>query len=92
MTRTRLALAAGLLAVTAFAVGHQVGLQVGSHDSSTSSAPSVPASPRASAKAVAPDPAKPAPRGIELEDPSRCGFGGTCLSEKEYLLPLRSGA
>ena len=91
MTRTRLALAAGLLAVAAFAVGHQVARL----DSGTTTEPAAPAArskprpPAKAAKAIPPDPTKLAPKGIELDDPSRCSFGGTCLSEKYHLLPLR---
>jgi hypothetical protein len=87
MTRTRLALAAGLLTVTAFVAGHQVG-RIDTSDPATT-AVSMPRAPGKTAKAVAPDPARSAPRGIELDDPTRCGLGGTCLSEKDYLLPLR---
>ena len=90
MTRSYLALAAGLLTVTAFVAGHQVAqLDPSPAPASQPAALAVPARPASTAKAIAPDPTKPAPKGIQLGDPSDCSFGGTCLSEKYHLMPLR---
>lgn len=90
MTRTHLALAAGLLTVTAFVAGHQAArLDLAPTKMSPPTALTAPGNPAPSAKAIAPDPTKPAPKGIQLGDPSDCGLGGTCLGEKYHLMPLR---
>jgi hypothetical protein len=90
MTKTRTALAAGLLTVTAFAAGHQVAhLDTGAPAPTVSRTSGKTAPPGKTATGDAPALAKPAPKGIDLGDPSGCRVGGTCLSEKYYLLPLR---